>query len=202
MIMWRATYLTVCMIGVGLALLTADLSASAPPDQQEPSGKLPPKASPSAKQPATAERIAAWIRELDDDRYTAREAATAALTAAGKEAIAPLAKAAAAGSLEVSVRCVAILERLAGNDDVTLADAAREALESLAPAGRTMASERAADALTRVYAKHAERLKRRFFQLGAVRGSGENFLRKDIERDDQLVITKKRRSEERRVGKG
>jgi hypothetical protein len=194
--MRRPSYLTACVFGVALAILAQQMAADAQDDAAN--SKAASKRSPgSQQQPASAERIAQWVRELDDDQYTVREAATAALSAAGKEAVAPLAKAAAGdgsegGSLEVSARCVAILERLAGSDSAELADAARDALESLAPPRRTPASERAADALARLSARHAERAKKKLLQLGAVRGSGENFLRKDVERDDQLVITKKR----------
>jgi hypothetical protein len=185
--MWRAIYVTGFAIGVVLASKVGAQTGDAAPD-----GQTAPKASPVKQQPASSEQIAKWVRDLDADNFEVRQTATAALSAAGKKAVAPLAKAAAGDSLEVSARSVSILERLAGDDDSAVADAARDALESAARDAKTTVSERAADALSRIYAKHAESVRKRLYGLGVVQGSGENFLRKDIQRDDQLVVTKKR----------
>ncbi len=162
------------------------------PASKEPASKEPV----SKERPASKEQVAQWLRDLDDDHYAVREAATAALSAAGNEAIAPLTKAAAGESLEVTVRCVRILERLAGDNtapaDAARADAALAALESLAPPRQTPAAERAAAALSRLYAKQAGRAKKQLYQLGVIHGSGENFIRKDVQRENHLLLTKKR----------
>jgi hypothetical protein len=182
-----------CVVGVCLVLRALDLAAWAQTGGAAPDGKAPSQAPPTPKQQQAAqERIAQWIRELDDDRYVVREAATVALTGARREAISLLAKAAIGGSAEVSARSIAILGRLALDDDAALADAAREALEGLTAAEQSAISQRAAGALSRVYAKHAERAKKKLYELGVIHGSGENFIRKEVQRDDQLMLTKKR----------
>jgi hypothetical protein len=128
-----------------------------------------------AAPPANAQ-IQQWISDLDDDRFSVREAAAAELLKAGRGAVAPLAKAASEGSVEVTSRGVQILTLLAVDDDLELAEAAREALEALVtPTNPNAATDRAASALENVYVLEADRAREKIMKLGAVHGSGSNF---------------------------
>jgi hypothetical protein len=75
--------------------------------------------------------VAALVKQLDDDRYAAREAAQKQLAAAGKPAVEAVAEAAATGSLECSTRCVNVLLSWADSKDSALSLAALESLASL-----------------------------------------------------------------------
>lgn len=131
----------------------------------------------SAPTASSAAKIQQWIRELDDDRFQVREAASAALVAAGRESVAPLAKAAVEDGLEVTARCVRVLAQLAISDDPVLAESAREVLENLSALKPNVASDRAAAALESLNAREAERAMIKVHKLGANFGSGDNFHR-------------------------
>jgi hypothetical protein len=66
---------------------------------------------------ASAEQIARWVRELDDDRFDVREAAHRNLRRAGQRALPALASAAASDSLEVATRAFRILRELLSSAD-------------------------------------------------------------------------------------
>ena len=152
--------------------------------------KVPPnsQASPTLR---STKQISLWIKELDDDRFRVREAATARLSKAGRTAIGPLSKAAISGGLEVTLRCVRIILRLAKAESPVTAQAAREALESLAKPRLTAASDRAAAALKTLDALEAKRALAKVYKLGAERGSGNN-VNIGAEVDWHLVLRKKK----------
>ncbi len=77
----------------------------------------------------SAQQIAAWIVELDDDRYAVREQATAQLLAAGPAALDPLLVAASGDRPEPADRAVWVLRKLSNGQEPRLR---RPALERLA----------------------------------------------------------------------
>lgn len=85
-----------------------------------PANALPP--------PATPGEIAAWITELDDNQYLAREEATRLLFEAGRAALDPLMAAANGDRPEPADRAVWILRRFGRSRDNELAVAALERL--------------------------------------------------------------------------
>jgi hypothetical protein len=95
----------------------------------------------------SAQRFQQWIKELDDDRFSVREAATAQLAAAGREAVAALAAAADGDSPEVTHRVVGILRKLFLSSDPTTSAAAKSALVKLAASNNAAIAERAEKAL-------------------------------------------------------
>jgi hypothetical protein len=120
----------------------------------------------------TQTEVGQWIKQLDDDRFQVREAATVELIKSGREAVAPLAKAAVDGGLEVTVRAVHILSRLGASTDLPTAEAARLALEDLAEGREAAARERASAALEILDAQEADRALERLKTLGAYFGTG------------------------------
>jgi hypothetical protein len=96
---------------------------------------------------APPQPIAQWIKELDDDRFSVREAATRKLAAAGKEAVAALAAAADGDSPEVTHRSLGILRRLFLSSDASTTAAAKAALLKLAASKNAAVAERAEEAL-------------------------------------------------------
>jgi hypothetical protein len=121
---------------------------------------------------ATPEEIAAWIRDLNHERFSLREAASRRLLRAGAPAIGPLAEAAAAGPLETTVRAVQILCELGQSPDLEIATAAEQALRMLATPRITSASEQAAAALATLDAQAEHRAREALLKLGAAYGSG------------------------------
>jgi hypothetical protein len=87
---------------------------------------------PREAAPPTAAQIQQWIRDLDSERYQAREDATAGLLRGGYDAVAPVAQVAAQGSLEVAIRAVFVLREAALAEDAKTAEAAEQALRNLA----------------------------------------------------------------------
>ena len=98
-------------------------------------------------QPASAEQIARWVRDLDAGSAAVRDAAGKALVAAGTSAVKPVARAAKGKSLEVTVRGVAVLKALLASDDAATRQAARSALEGLAENTNHPAGQEATKAL-------------------------------------------------------
>jgi len=125
--------LTVALFGLPLARLRAD--------EPKP-GEKPVAASPA---PATDAQIAEWVKQLDHDELLVRQQATGRLFAAGRPAIAAVAKAAEGESAEVTARCFEVLGKLFGSADAEVKAAARQALEGLAKSKNPAAAGRAAE---------------------------------------------------------
>ena len=96
-----------------------------------------------ADKASSGEEIAQWIRQLDADEFSDREAAQAKLAGAGKAAAAELAKAAAGDSLEATVRAIDLLKKLYQSPDQSARDAAKQALKTVAKSDRPAAARRA-----------------------------------------------------------
>jgi len=82
-------------------------------------------------------QIARWVRDLDDDRFAARESATGQLRRAGRATVPALTVAAVSANLEVSERAIRVLREMLSAEESTASDA-RQALTRLvrtAPAG-------------------------------------------------------------------
>ena len=95
--------------------------------------------------PPSAKQIAEWARQLDDDAFSVREAASRNLLKAGQAAIEPVAAAAAGSSLEVTTRSIDILAELASAG--ATARPAKEALSKLATSEHPATAVRASKAL-------------------------------------------------------
>jgi hypothetical protein len=95
-------------------------------------GSLAAAGAEASETPASAEQIAIWIRQLDDNAYSVRESASKNLLKSGKAVIGPVAKAAVGNSVEVTSRTIHVLEELASSDDVATVEEAIEALLTLA----------------------------------------------------------------------
>jgi len=125
-------------------LVAVVLGFSVPVRAQEP----PPEEQPEPSQPAAApEQIAALVEQLDSDRFAGRQAASEKLAEIGKPAIEALAEAAVGESLEVTVRSIDVLEKLAGSSDEATKEAAKGALAKIAESERLSAAQRAKEAL-------------------------------------------------------
>ncbi len=138
-----------------------------PAQEPELAKEIAPAASP--------EEIQRWIRDLDSERYQAREDATAALLRAGYEAVRPVADAAETGGLEVAIRAVFVLREAALSEDTKTAEAAEKALEGLSQT-RSVAAPRAAGALQALAELRRRRIRAHLASLGAKFQSTQRFL--------------------------
>jgi Leucine-rich repeat (LRR) protein len=91
-------------------------------------------------------RIRRWVRDLDDDRFELRQAATENLLKAGRPAIGPL-EAAVGRNLEVTQRAFEILKELTLSADEETATVAHAALSRLAESKDKEIAGRAKDAV-------------------------------------------------------
>jgi hypothetical protein len=109
-----------------------------------------PKAAAADNQPAaesTADDVAELIKQLDDNRFSQRQAASRKLFAAGKSAIPALAEAAAGNSREVTTRAIDVLKSHLQNGDEASIAAAKEALDKIAQSDNPTAARAAEEAL-------------------------------------------------------
>ena len=107
-----------------------------------------PAVGPASTDPTiNPDQLAAWILELDSDRFAVREDAQQRLLTAGPAALDAVAAAASKGSLESSTRAVGILIAWSRSADNSLSLGALERLSMLTnrPAEAAMATERLAD---------------------------------------------------------
>jgi hypothetical protein len=88
------------------------------------------KAEEPVTQPTSAE-LQRWVRELDDESYPVREAATKRMVQAGGAAVEPLAGAVLSDSAEVSWRASDALARIALQGDEAALDRVSKALQKL-----------------------------------------------------------------------
>ena len=87
--------------------------------------------------------IAQAIERLESDRFNERETATRKLAAFGREAIAPLAKAASGNQREVTMRAITILKKHLESTDVETRNTAKKALEQIAAGPQATAARQA-----------------------------------------------------------
>jgi hypothetical protein len=134
---------------IGSASVRADEPDKAIPPPADDAAATPEAAQPlaAAAPPVDPAALAAWIQELDDDRYAVREQAQKQLAAAGSAALEAVGQLAVAGSLESSTRAVAVLLRWADSKDPALSLAALERLAALTsrPTEAAMAADRLAE---------------------------------------------------------
>jgi hypothetical protein len=125
-------------VALGLSLRLAERSSA-----EEAAPAAGEAAAAPAVEPA---QVAAWVTQLDDDKYAVRKSAQRALAAAGAPALEAVAGAAATGSLESSTRAVSILTKWSESLDPTLNLPALERLAALSnrPAESAIARERLA----------------------------------------------------------
>ena len=79
--------------------------------------------------PPSAEQIAQWVEQLDDNRFVVRTDATEKLIATGAAAVEPVRKSVLVGNLEVSTRAIYILREMAVSLDVDTQDQGLAALQ-------------------------------------------------------------------------
>jgi len=127
-----------------LSLVAAAMALALPVMAQEGSAG---DATADAQPQASADEIAGLVERLDSNQFTDRQAASEKLTAIGQPAIAAVAEAAVGESLEVTVRSIDILRKLADSDEEKVTEEAKAALEQIAESDRPSAARRAKDAL-------------------------------------------------------
>lgn len=108
--------------GLGIIVIAALGTALPALQADEPTG--------GASQPAPSE-IARWVKDLDNDSYPVREAATAKLVVAGPAAIDALAGAVLSDSAEVAWRAGTSLQRIAVQGDEAILNQVSTALQKL-----------------------------------------------------------------------
>ena len=174
--MARQSILSIVALTAVLLLACLPLAAQEAKQAAEPAGAKETAAKDAgtkdnggAKTPAQIEQR---IKELDDDRFQVREAATAELMKAGREAVAPLTKAATEGGLEVTARAIHVLTQLGVSTDAQTAEAARLALEGLSEGRAVAPRERASAALETLDALEVDRATERLKSYGAYFGTG------------------------------
>ncbi len=94
-----------------------------------------------------AENVAELIKQLDDNSFSQRQAASRKLLALGKSAIPALADAATGSSREVTTRAVDVLKKHLQNGDEGSKAAAKEALDRIAQSENLTAARAAQEAL-------------------------------------------------------
>jgi len=126
-------------------------------------------AAPPSAAPPSAAQLAALVRALDTDDFSAREAAGRELVAAGEPAIAALAEGVTSGSPEVAWRSSQALEQIAlGGNEATLKQVAVQ-LQRLSASGKPGLAAMHKD----LAVKHA--LQRRDRAMARVRSLGGKF---------------------------
>lgn len=103
---------------------------------------------PAAEQPAQPADLAALIKQLDADEFSARQEASQRLAAAGEKAVPELEKATGGESREAAMRAFDILKGHFEKGSPAARDAAKAALERLAKADLGSTSRRASEILT------------------------------------------------------
>ena len=126
----------------------ADPTPAAAPAVEPPSPSPSPSPVPAPAAPEVDPGLLGqWVRQLDDDRYSVREAAQKKLAAAGMPALETVAGIAAVGSLESSTRAVSVLVGWTDASDKKLGMAALETIAALQnrPIEAAMANDRLAE---------------------------------------------------------
>ena len=122
-----------------------------PPAATQPvtpaTGPAAPAGAATQPDAASPEEIGKLVAQLNDDRFTERQAASQRLEAIGRSAIPALAKAALGESLEVTLRSVELLRKFLESSDAPTRQAAREALETISRSDRASAAGAAKEAL-------------------------------------------------------
>jgi hypothetical protein len=95
------------------------------------------------RQVDVAQQVQQWVADLDSGEFAVRQTASRKLREVGVIAIKPLAAAADGRQSEVTRRAVDVLDSLCESDDVDIADAARDALQSLAHSTYRLPAQRA-----------------------------------------------------------
>jgi len=118
---------------VAALLLTAPTTAATPPTKPAPD--------------ETPKTVARLIADLDSGKYAVRRQASRQLLEMGQPVVAPLAKAAKQGSLEVAVRALAVLEVYFRSENEVVSEEAESALERLAASKNHAVARRAESVL-------------------------------------------------------
>lgn len=123
-----------------------------------------------------------WIADLDDDRFSVRQAASRKLREAGIAAVPPLEAAADSRRSEVTRRAIEVLDSLCDSDQPETASAAGNALKRLAQSSHRLAAHRATLVL------RGQRLRRQWAALTEVQRLGGIVGNATIE-DGELVLS-------------
>jgi hypothetical protein len=118
--------------------------------QTQPAATAAPNTAPATTAPAATaspEEIAKLVKQLDDDQFASRQAASKRLEAIGVPAISALAKAAVGTSAEVTSRSIDVLGKLLDSPDESVRLPARVTLENIAKGENANAADRAKQAI-------------------------------------------------------
>lgn len=118
--------------GLALAVMFASLEAG-----------MAVAETPKTDKPDSARRFRQWIKDLDNDQFEVREAASRDLLSAGKEVIPAVAAAVESSSLEVTTRALRILQEFSISAQPDTAKAAKLALVQLAASNHPGTAARA-----------------------------------------------------------
>jgi hypothetical protein len=113
-----------------------------------------------AEPPASDDRITQLVWDLDDERFSVREAASKSLAAIGRPAIKPLSVAASSDSAEVSYQALRILVRLLGSTNEESRRESEQALFDLTSAPHAEIAARARFAMRPLAERLATELRR------------------------------------------
>lgn len=130
----------------GMLVASALACGTTPGRVQAEEGNLVDEGAAKSAPSVEPAQVAAWVTQLDDDKYAVRKSAQKLLVAAGAPALEAVAGAAATGSLESSTRAVAILTKWSESLDPTINLPALERLAGLSnrPAESAAAREKLA----------------------------------------------------------
>lgn len=151
---------------IALALALACLGATEVRGGGPPNGPVR-RAGDQAVTTPTAEQIAGWVRELNDDRFLIRRHATEQLILAGPRAIDPVLARIGSSNLEVATRGVHVLRELAASTDLTTREAAVAALNQLARSRSRSAARQATAAMATLSDVWQQQAIRELQELGA-----------------------------------
>jgi hypothetical protein len=152
---------------IGLSALAVCASEVASLLADEPLPVLP-MSTPAGRPVATAEQIAAWIRELDAAEFFTRETAMLQLQGVGPAVLPALRPVISGGSLEAANRALYIVRQLGLAADIDTQDQSGQLLEELASRSETPAlARRAAAALAELTQQRSTRALSDLEDLGA-----------------------------------
>jgi len=168
-IVWRKPFFGCILLAASAASADDRAAVDLPAEAEVPVARASAQVPDApAVEPAKESELPALVGELGHRDEAVRRRATARLIATGRPAIAPLATAAAEGSLEVRVRAVTILREIYIRGDDEAIDAAEVALEELAAQKSASVASRAGAVLSMNYEVRERRAISEIQKLGAI----------------------------------
>lgn len=140
--------------------------ATDPDEGNEPGDE--PEFPETTYEPVAADVVEKWIADLGDPSYEIRESARERLIAAGPQVLPAIVRATEGDNLEVSVRAVAIFERLYERVGKSNVEVVEDTLDALLESENASTSMRAKSIAESAYELREERALNRIVELGGV----------------------------------